>query len=157
MNSSEIRTAADLTEAIRLQTIIAHTGQEAVARLLRTAFRDDAVVAKFANQIALRGPTKALNMVRGTDDLPRWLWFGRLRGGFLNREERIQAEAALAELPAALHDLQRNQDHLRDLERTRESLVVARDRDELQTWLEDRRRERAPAQERGKDRSRERE
>ena len=156
MSASKIRTVADLDEAIRLQTIITRTGLEGVARLLRTAFRDEQIVAKFANQIAMRGPTTALAVVEGKA-LSRTLWFGRLRGGFLNREERVQAEAALAELPTALHDLQRNQDHLRDLERTRDGLVVARDHDELQTWLEERRRTREAAHDRGRSRDRERE
>lgn len=121
------RSLDDLDEAIRMQRLVTHMAGEAVNRLLQTAFRDEKVVERFANQVRMRGPARALAIAEGRDALPRSLWFGPIRGGFLNREERIQAEAALAELPEAFAALLRHQDQLRDLERTRGNVLRERD------------------------------
>jgi hypothetical protein len=123
MSESIEKDLAELDSAIRAQRLRVHIGKEAVERLLTTAFRGPDIIAQFNEQVRMRGESRAIAIAQGRDDLPRAMWFGRLNGSAWNREERIQAEAALAELPNAIADLKGNELHLRDLEAARDRVA----------------------------------
>lgn len=128
MSASDIRLddlhQRDLDDLVGQTRIALHAREEAVHRLLRTAFRDPAISARFMNQVAMRGPDEALAVARGRSDLPRALWFGRLRGdAVFNRALRAEAQAALDQLPDALRVYMATRDELRDLTAMRDRIV----------------------------------
>lgn len=119
---------------IREQRLLVNTQKQAVERLLRTGFKDELIVQKFSERIRLDGVETALAIAQGRDARPRWLWYGGRRGHPLfGRAERAEATKAIDRLPAAMEELARQQDHLRDLEEARRKMgpdrYAAPDRD----------------------------
>jgi hypothetical protein len=106
----------DLDDAIGQARLALHAREETLHRLLRTAFRDPLIVEKFHNQVALRGPDAAVEIAQGRHALPRWLWFGRLRGNAIASPGlQAEAKASLDQLPDAVRSFLATRDELRDL------------------------------------------
>lgn len=106
----------DLDDAIGQARLALHAREETLHRLLRTAFRDPAIVEKFYNQVALRGPDTAVEIIQGRHAMPRWMWFGRLRGNALiNPGLQAEAKASLDQLPEVVRSFLATRDELRDL------------------------------------------
>ncbi len=126
MSSTEfLLQIADIDEAIIIQMETAAVIDQTVARLLRTAFRDPDIVAKFNNQVRMRGPDLAVAMAEGKQ-LSRSLWFGSLKGGLLDRVAREDALAAIAALRPAVQRAEDARLTLEDLRNAKRALLTER-------------------------------
>jgi hypothetical protein len=132
-----------LEQAIAAKEVEVELLNSSVERLLTTAFASKDIYARFQEQERHRGSNRALAIALGKDTLPRSLWFGPLKGSFLQPGARAEAQDALGKLSSVVEKLNDERGMLKDLETTRERLIIGHDRERTRETIEKRTREKA--------------
>lgn len=132
-----------LEQAIAAKEVEIELIKSSIDRFLTTAFATKDICGRFWEQARLRGNDRALAIALGKDTLPRLLWFGFRKGSLIQPGVKAQARDALDQLPDVVNKLTVEQGMLKDLETTRERLIIGHDREQTRETIEKRRREKA--------------
>lgn len=112
----------DLSQAIRHAHLNVSNAETQLRRVLRASFAGgDVVYERFQQLIGNHGADQAVAIAEGRGKLPRLLWLGSLRGGFLSPGARGRAEQNVLEIAAATREL-------RLAEQARDDLVATHER-----------------------------